>query len=170
MTYIITFLYNNRKSYVYTGGYIPGIYLYLEMIVAPKTLTTSGQRSDYSSLLSSINNDAASLQLVVAALRMIQKSICKFCGNIGYKSDACIILGPKFLPPSLSIKMNQFKALHGEEPNEPPRAWSSQPPSAQFKSRTSPPNNSPVVSYIMGDLIIMSLIMVMLKLILQIFQ
>ena len=44
MTDIITFLDNNVKSAVYTGGYIRGIYRYLEMIGAPTTLTTSGHR------------------------------------------------------------------------------------------------------------------------------
>ena len=37
---LITFLDKNVKSAVYTGGYIHGIYLYLEISVAPKTLTT----------------------------------------------------------------------------------------------------------------------------------
>ena len=35
-----TFLYNNGKLDVYTEGNINGIYSYLEMIGAPKTLTT----------------------------------------------------------------------------------------------------------------------------------
>ena len=48
--------------------------------------------------------------------------------------------------------MNQFNALHGEEPNEPPRGWNSKPPAAHFKSRTSPHKTSPVVSSIMGIL------------------
>ena len=34
MTYLITFLDNNRKYAVYTGGNIHGIYLYLEIIRA----------------------------------------------------------------------------------------------------------------------------------------
>ena len=61
-------------------------------------------------------NNAASIQPVIAALRMIQKSICGCCGRIGHKDDACIIRGPRFLPPSLRRKMNQFNALHGDEP------------------------------------------------------
>ena len=48
--------------------------------------------------------------------------------------------------------MNQFNALHGEEPNEPPREWIRKPSSDHFKSRTSPPNTIPVVSDIMGRL------------------
>ena len=45
MTYIITFLDNNGKYSVYTGGGIRGIYRYLEMIGDPTTLTTSSKRS-----------------------------------------------------------------------------------------------------------------------------
>ena len=39
-TDLITLLDNNGKSAVYTGGDINGIYIYLEMIGAPTTLTT----------------------------------------------------------------------------------------------------------------------------------
>ena len=83
---------------------------------------------------------------------MRQKSICEFCGMIRHKTDASIICGPKFLPPSLGINMNKFNDLHGEEPNELPREWNSQPPVAHLKSRTSPPNISTVVSAITGRL------------------
>ena len=48
--------------------------------------------------------------------------------------------------------MNHFNALHGEEPNEPPRDWNSQPPVYHFKYTTSPPNTIPVVLAIMGRL------------------
>ena len=48
--------------------------------------------------------------------------------------------------------MNQFNALHGDEPNEPPREWISQPPEAHFNSSTSPSNTIPVVSDIIGRL------------------
>ena len=78
--------------------------------------------------------------------------ICKCCGSIGHKADTCIIHGPKLLPPSLSINMNQFKSLNGEEPNEPPIEWNSQPPAAPFKSRTSSPKTIHVVSSITGIL------------------
>ena len=40
---LITFLDNNGKYAVYTGGEIHEIYRYLEMNGAPTTLTTSGQ-------------------------------------------------------------------------------------------------------------------------------
>ena len=75
MTDIITFLDNHGKSAVYTGGDIHNIYRYLYMIEAPTTLTTSGQRSDNFSPLSSIKNYAATLQPVIADLHTIQKSI-----------------------------------------------------------------------------------------------
>ena len=83
---------------------------------------------------------------------MRQKSICGCCGSIGHNADACIICGPNFLPPSLIRKMNQFNALHGDEPTDPPREFNSQPPAAHFKYRTSPPKTSPVISDIMGRL------------------
>ena len=122
------------------------------MIVSPTTSTTSGQRYHHFVPSSFINNVTASLQPVIASLRMRQKSICKWCGSIGHKAGACIIQDPKFLPPILRRKMNQFNALHGEEPNEPPRVWNSQPPAADFKSITSPPKTSPMFSAIMGIL------------------
>ena len=84
------------------------------MIGAPTKLTTSIQCSHHFVPSSSINNDTEYLKLFIAALRMRQKIICKLCGSIEHNSDACIIHGPKFLPPSLRTKMNQFDALHGE--------------------------------------------------------
>ena len=48
--------------------------------------------------------------------------------------------------------MNQFNALHGEEPNDPPIDWNSQNPAAHFKYSTFPTKTSPVVSAIMGRL------------------
>ena len=152
MTDLLTFFDNNGKYAVYTGVDIHGIYPYLEMIGSPTTLTTSGQSSHHFVHSSSRNNDAATLQTVIVALRTRQKIICEYCGRIGHKADACIIRGPKFLPPSIRIKMNQFNALHGDEPKEPPREWNRQPPEAHFKSRSSPSRTNPVVSAIMGKL------------------
>ena len=122
------------------------------MIGSPTTLTTSGYRPHHFGSSSSINNDATTLRPVIAALRMRQKSICEFCGRIGHKADACIIRGTKFVLPSLRRKMNQFNALNGDEPKEPHREWSSQPPAAHFKYRSSPSRTNPVVSAIMGKL------------------
>ena len=48
--------------------------------------------------------------------------------------------------------MNQFNDLHGKEPNKTPRNWNSKPPEAQFKSRTSTPKKSPMVSDITGKM------------------
>ena len=73
MIYLVTFLDKNGKSDVYEGGDIHGIYCYLEMIGAPTTLTTSGHRSHHFGPSYSSNNDSATLQPVIAALRMRQK-------------------------------------------------------------------------------------------------
>ena len=54
---IITFLYNNVISTVYTGGNINGIYRYLEMIGAPTALATSGHRSHNFGTPYSTNNE-----------------------------------------------------------------------------------------------------------------
>ena len=48
--------------------------------------------------------------------------------------------------------MNQFNALHGDEPKEPPREWNIQPPEVHFKSRSYPSRRNTVVSAIMGKL------------------
>ena len=54
--------------------------------------------------------------------------------------------------PSLRIKMNQFNALHGDKPKEPPREWNRQPPAAHFKYMSSPSRTNSVVSTIVGKL------------------
>ena len=76
---LIAFLDKNGKSAVYEGGDIHGIYRYLEMIGAPTTLTTSGQRSHHFGHSSFSKNDEATLQPFIAALHMRQKIICEFC-------------------------------------------------------------------------------------------
>ena len=75
MKNVIIFLDNNVKYAVYTGGKIHGLYCYLEMIVAPTTLTTLGQRSHNFGPSYSINNDTASLQPVITSILIIHKSI-----------------------------------------------------------------------------------------------
>ena len=122
------------------------------MIGAPTTFSTSGHRYHNFGPSYSSNNDETTLQPVIAALRMRQKSICECCGRIGHKADSCIICGTKFLPPSLSRKMNKSNALHGDEPKDPPREWNSQPPASHSKSRSYPPRTNLVVSAIMGKL------------------
>ena len=77
MTDPITFLDNNGKYSVYTGGKINGIYSYIDMIGAPTTLTTSGQCSHNFGPSSAINNDISFLHPVIVNLRTTQKSICK---------------------------------------------------------------------------------------------
>ena len=147
---LIKFLDNKGKYAVYIGGDIHRIYHYLEMIGAPTKLITLSQRSHHFSHSYYINNNKAYLQPVIAALFTRKKTICEWCGRIGHKTDAYIIRGPKFLPPSLRRKTNKVNALHGDEPNEPPRGCSRKSPAAHFKSRISPFNTSPMVSAIMG--------------------
>ena len=48
--------------------------------------------------------------------------------------------------------MNQLNTLHGDEPTDPLIYWNIQPLAVQLKSRTSPPNNSPVFLSIVGIL------------------
>ena len=122
------------------------------MIGYPITLTASGQISHHFGPSSSSENDAATLQPVIAALRTRQKIICECCGRIGHKADACIIRGTKFLPPSLRRNMNQFNVLHGDKPKEPPREWNRQPPADHFKSRSSLSRTNSVISAIMDKL------------------
>ena len=38
--------------------------------------------------------------------------------------------------------MNQFNALHGDNPTEPPQEWNNQPPAAHFKYIASAPKLS----------------------------
>ena len=61
ITDLIRFLDNTRKSAIYTGGNIHGIYCYLEMIGSPATLTTSSQSSHHFGPSYYINNDTASI-------------------------------------------------------------------------------------------------------------
>ena len=104
MTDIITFIDNEGKSSVYDGGDNHGIYRYLEIIGAPTTLTTSGHRSNHFGPSSSSNKYATTLQPVITALRMRQKSICECYEIIGHKDDACII----FVSNSSTAFTNKF--------------------------------------------------------------
>ena len=76
MADLIKLLDNNGKSAVYKGVNIHAIYHYIDMIGATTKCTTSGQCSHHFDPSSSINNDTAYLQPVIAALCMRQKSIC----------------------------------------------------------------------------------------------
>ena len=152
MTYLITFLDNNVKSTVSTGGNIRVLYSYQYYIGDPTTMTTSGQRSHNFGPSYFIKNYTESLQPVIAALHMRQKIICECCGIIGHKSDTYIIHGPKLLSPSHKGKMNKSKSLHGKQPNEPPREWNSQPPEAHLRSSTSTIKTSHMASEVMGRL------------------
>ena len=48
--------------------------------------------------------------------------------------------------------MNKFNTLHDDKLIDPPRDWTSQPPSAHFKYMTSTPKTSPLISAVMGRL------------------
>ena len=87
MTDLTTLLDNNGKLAVYTGRNIHGLYHYLEMIVSPTTLTTSGQRSYHFGTSYYTNTDTSNLQQVIAALRVGQKIIFECCGKIRHKAD-----------------------------------------------------------------------------------
>ena len=76
------------------------------MIGAPTTLTTPSNCSNHFGPSYSINNDTAYLHNFIADLRMIQIIICKCCGRIEHKANACIIRGPKLLPQTIRIKMD----------------------------------------------------------------
>ena len=74
---IITFLDNNGKLAVYTGINIHGIYSYLEIIVSPTILTTSGQSSCHFRPSYSTNYDTETTHSVIAAILVRQNLICK---------------------------------------------------------------------------------------------
>ena len=84
---LVTFLYNNGKSAVYTWGGIHGLYCYIEMILDPTILITSGRRSHNFGPSCYINNDTATLQPVILDIRMRQNSICEFHVRIRHKAD-----------------------------------------------------------------------------------
>ena len=73
------FLDNKGNLSIYTGGNIHGLYCYLEMIVDPPTLTTSGQGSHHFGPSYSTNNDKETIQPVIACLCFQQKLICECC-------------------------------------------------------------------------------------------
>ena len=123
-----------------------------KIIGSPTALTTSGQNSNHFVHFSSTNNDTATLQPVIENLLTRQKSIFECRGRIGHKANACIICGPKLIPPSIIINVNQLNYLNGNELTEQPREWNSQYPEAHFKYRKSPPKTSPVVSAIIERL------------------
>ena len=122
------------------------------MIIVSTKLTTSGRHSHPFVPSYSTNSDTETLQPFIADLCFQQKKICNCCERIGHKADACTIRGPKFLPPSLRRNINQFNDLYVVEKNDPPRDCNSQPPAVHFRSRTSPPQISPLVSAIIWRL------------------
>ena len=88
----------------------------------------------------------------MAALCILQKTVCKFCEIIGHNADARIISGPYFLPPIFRINMNQFNIIHSDETTEKTREWNRQPPPFHFKYRYCHTKTSPVAMAILGIL------------------
>ena len=122
------------------------------MIGVPNELTTSGQSSNTFVTSSSTNNNTATLQTVISAL-LIRKNILRgYCGSIVNKYDACIIRGPKLIPTTIGVNINQFNTLCGDEPTDPPREGNIQYIAAHFQYRTSLTKTNPLVSAIMGRL------------------
>ena len=90
-TYLTKFLDNNEKFDIYKGGNIHWIYSFLELIGASNDLAYSVKFSCNFGTSSSTNNDTASIQPVIAALRVRHTAIFECCVIIGHKVDACII-------------------------------------------------------------------------------
>ena len=136
----------------------------------PTTLTTSGQRSRHLRPSYSINNDATTLHPVIEDLCTIQKSICECCGRIEHNSDAWIVRGTRFLPPSLRRKTNQFNALMVM--NQMNHQYNGIFNLHKLISNPGPLLPKPTLWFKLswGDLIIIPYIMVMLKLPLHSFQ
>ena len=67
---LITFLDNNVRLAIYTGGNIHELYRYLEIIGDPTNLTSSVQCYHHFCTSSSTNNDKATLNSVIAYLRI----------------------------------------------------------------------------------------------------
>ena len=116
MTYLITFLDNT----ICAGGNIHRLYPYLEIIISPTNLTSSGQLYYHFGTSSSTKNEKT-LQPAVAYLCVQHKVVCELCGRIGHKADACTFCGPNFLPPSPRINVNYFNTIHGNEQTDTQR-------------------------------------------------
>ena len=115
---LITFLDKNGKASIYTGRYFYDLYNYLWMIGVPTNLNYSIYFSHY--CVHFDNNDKYSLQPVIKALCVRQNITCECCGWIGHKSVYYIIIGHKFLQPSLVRNMNQYNRIKGDKPSETP--------------------------------------------------
>ena len=70
MTDLPTLIGKNGKLSVYTEGNFHGIYLYLEIIGSPTTLTTPGKLYHHFGTSSSTNNDTSNLHKVISAIHM----------------------------------------------------------------------------------------------------
>ena len=134
MTDFVTFLYNNVKPSIYTGGGVHSLYYYLRITESPTNLTSSGQRFHHIGTSSSTNNNKLYLTPEIVNICVRQNIVFKCCGIMGHKSDSCIYFGPKLLPPSLGIKINPFNDLHCDELTELPREYNIQTIAVHFNS------------------------------------
>ena len=141
---LLKFFDNNGKTAIWIGEIIHGLYSYLDIILSLNNLTSSVHIYHPIGKSFSSNNCTDCLRLVIADLYVRQNIICELCGIIGHEAESWIIHGPKFLPPNLSRKINQYNSLHGDEPTEPPIECNIQPPSVNFKYHTSPTKSIPV--------------------------
>ena len=152
MEYLITLINNNGNFSVYIGKNVHGLYWYIEIIGSPTTLSNSGQRSHMFFISPYTNIDIATLRTFIEDLSVRKNIIGECYGRIGHKTDSWITHGPKFRPSNFRINLDKLNTVHGDESTEPPREWNKQTPAPHFKSNTSPPKTSPVVSDIMGRL------------------
>ena len=90
------------------------------MIGSPITFTTSGQCYHHFCPQSSTNNDTATPQPFIEALRILHRIISECCEIFEHKATARIIHGPNFLPEGLIRRINQFNNLHGDKANDSP--------------------------------------------------
>ena len=103
----------------YYGSYINYLYHYPEIIGSPTILTYLGQ--NYHSFYIKTNTESGYLHPVISYLRVKQRIICKCCGLPGYKADYCITISENLLHQSLCRNNNQFNAVDGYAPHEPPK-------------------------------------------------
>ena len=162
--------WQKRKIGCLHSGYIHELYCYLEIIGAPTILTPSGQQSRhfYFHIPSTMIQQLSSQLLQLSAWD--GRVFANYVKRIGYKANVCIIRGPKFLPPSLIRNMNKFVSLPGEEKLIQQESVTAN--LQQLASNPGPLLPKPVLWFHLswGDLIILSLIMVMLRFVIHIFQ
>ena len=76
---------------------------------------------------------------VVCALKGRQVILYGFCVVPVHEDISFIIRGPRFLPPNLLQKKNQYNSFHGNNPKDPQKELYINPPGFHYKSPTSTP-------------------------------